>query len=85
MLYSLGESKVFLFGMKPINEENKITQSSTGYSHLILNDSDNLPMFCLFHRRFILDAQHNLLKEIKYCTLLNQLMNKAIKSNFITK
>ena len=85
MLYSLGESKVFPFGMKPINEENKITQSSTGYSHLILNDSDNLPMFCLFHRRFILHAQHNLLKEIKYCTLLNQLMNKAIKSNFITK
>ena len=31
--------------MKPINEENKTTQSSTGYSHLILNDSDNLSMF----------------------------------------
>ena len=46
MLYSLGESKVFPFGMKPINEENKITESSTGYSHLIPNDSDNLSMFC---------------------------------------
>ena len=44
----------------------------------------NLPL-TLFHRRLILHAQHNLLKEIKYCTLLDQLMNKAIKSNFITK
>ena len=66
MLYFLAESRFFLFDMKPINEENQMTQRSTGAIHtyflmiyiIYLCSAFSLPLTCFAQD---LHCTHNLI------------------------